>query len=47
MVEFSFLNQILIFLTLKFQLEVPYNFNQSDFFLNSDILHNYEAIPTL
>jgi hypothetical protein len=31
MVEFSFLNQILIFLTQKFQLEVPYNSTESDF----------------
>jgi hypothetical protein len=47
MVEFSFLNQILIFLTQKFQLEVPYNSTQSDFFLHSDTLHDYEAIPRL
>ncbi len=30
--EFSFPNQILIFLTQQFQLEVPYNSTQSDFF---------------
>ncbi len=29
--QFLFLNQILIFLTQKFQLEVPYNSTQSEF----------------
>jgi len=46
MVEFSFLNQILIFLTQKFQLEVPTT-PPNQFFKNSDTLHNYEAIPRL